>query len=153
VVRQQGVTTVYEEGYQSLEGHFPIIESFPDFSGKLREFVIDLRAHPGGYFLRATEKRRSGSEGGYSFAAYSPTDPSFALGQLRDKIRQGLATRYLYTKQHGRSLSHDRLQGHIGSGGVVVDGEFIAFDELWILLETYEGFQFSLKIADPYDEL
>lgn len=150
-IRRQGATIMHEEDEQSTEEFFPTVESFPDFTSKLREFVIELRAQPRGYFLRATEKQRSGSEGGYSFAAHSPTDPFFALGQLRGKIRQGLATRYLNTELHGLSLSHDRLKGHISYGGVVVDGEFIPFDEFCTLLETYEGFQFSLTIADPYD--
>ncbi|MDX1401298.1 MAG: hypothetical protein R3245_05195 [Kiloniellales bacterium] len=144
---------MHEEDEQSAEEFFPIVESFPDFSGKQREFVVELEAQPRGYFLRATERRRSGNDEGYSFAAYSPTDPFFALGHLRGKIREGLATRYLTVDGHERTLSHDKLKGNISYGGVVVDGEFIPFNELWILLETYVGFQFSLTIADPFDEL
>lgn len=144
---------MHKEDEQSVEGYFPSVESFPDFTGKQREFVVKLEAHHRGYFLRATEKQHSSDEEGYSFAAYSPTDPFFALGHLRDKIRQGLATRYLTMSGHERTLSHDRLKGNISYGGVVVDGEFIPFNELWTLLETYEGFQFSLTIADPFDDL
>lgn len=152
-IQREGTTIMHEEDEQSAEEFFPTVESFPDFTGKQREFVVELQAHPNGYFLRATEKRRSSHEEGYSFAAYSPTDPFFALGHLRDKIRQGLATRYLTMSEHERTLSHDRLKGNISYGGVVVDGEFIPFDELWILLETYEGFQFTLTIVDPFEDL
>jgi hypothetical protein len=52
-----------------------------------------------------------------------------------------------------RTPSHDRLKGHISYGRVVVDGEFISFAELCAILDTYEGFQFSLTIVDPYDEV
>jgi len=143
---------MHEQDEPTPEEYFPTSESFPDFTGKRREFVIELEVQSRGYFLRAQEKRRSGEEGGYTFAAYSPVDPFFALGLLRDKIRKGLATRYLLVVEHGRRTpSHDRLKGHIGYGGVVVDGEFIAFEELCSILDTYEGFQFSLTIVDPYD--
>lgn len=141
-----------EQGEQWLDEHFPIVESYADFSGKQREFVIEWQPHPRGYFLRATEKRQSQEDDGYQFSAYSPTDPFYALGVLRDKIRRGLATRYLTSEQGSRQLSHDRLKGRIGYGGIVVDGEFISFDELGYLLQTYEGFQFSLVIVDLYDE-
>jgi hypothetical protein len=141
-----------EQGEQWLDDHFPMEDSFADFSGKQREFVLTLQPHPRGYFLRATEKRQSHEDDGYHFAAYSPTDPFFALGLLRDKIRRGLATRYLTSEQGSRHFSHDRVKGRIGSGGVVVDGEFISFDEFGTMLQTYEGSQFSLTIVDPYDE-
>lgn len=72
---------------------------------------------------------------------------------LRDKIRRGLATRYLSVEQGQRRLSHDSFKGRIGYGGVVVDGEFISFDELSYMLQTYEGFQISLTIVHIYDEV
>lgn len=132
---------------------FPMTESFWDFTGKQREFVIQLHAQPRGYFLMATEKRESSLVDGYQFAAHSPTDPYFALGVLRGRIRRGLATRYLVSRNGEVSFSHDTVQGHIGYSGVVIDGVFIPFDQFAYLLQTYEGFQFSLRIADPYDEL
>ncbi|HEX6384308.1 MAG TPA: hypothetical protein VF177_06535, partial [Anaerolineae bacterium] len=65
----------------------------------------------------------------------------------------GLATRYLIEQFGRRFPGHDRLKGRIGFGGVVVDGEFVSFAELCSILDTYEGFQFSLTIVDPYDEV
>lgn len=137
----------------AAENDFPMEESYPDFSGKQREFVIELHAQPRRYFLRATEKGESLQDDGHQFAAYSPSDPYFALGILRDKIRRGLATRYLVSDDGRPAFSHDNVQGRIGDGGVVIDGKFISFEQFATLLQTYEGFQFSLKIADPYDEL
>ena len=144
---------MHKEDEQSAEEFFPRVESFPDFTGKQREFVIELQDNPRGYFLRATEKQRPGNQEGFSFGAYSPTDPFMALGNLRSKIRQGLATRYLTEGGYGRTLSHDKLKGTIGYGGVVVDGEFIPFQELVALIDMHEGFQFSLTIADLYEDL
>ena len=140
-----------EQEELSPEEFFPTIESFPDFSGERREFVIELEIQSRGYFLRANERRTDG-EAGYTFGAYAPGDPFFARGQLRDRIRRGLATRYLIVEHGRRALSHDRLKGTIGFGGVIVDGEFITFQEFCSILDTYEGFQFSLTTADPYDE-
>jgi hypothetical protein len=44
------------------------------------------------------------------------------------------------------------MKGRVSYGGVVVDGEFISFEEFCSILDTYEGFQFSLTIADPYNK-
>ncbi|MCB0014723.1 MAG: hypothetical protein KDE34_22565 [Anaerolineales bacterium] len=71
-----------EQQEQSLDDFFPIQETFSDFAGRQRQFRIELGAHPTGCFLRATEIRSPSASGGYSFAAYSPNDPFFALGQL-----------------------------------------------------------------------
>ena len=144
---------MHEQDEESPEEFFPTVESFLDYTGKKREFVIELMVQTTGYFLRAREKRQHGDEGGYEFAAYSPANPFYALGILRGKIRRGLATRYLVVEQGERTPSHDRLKGHIGYGGVVVDGEFISFAELCAILDTYEGSPFSLTIVDPYDEV
>lgn len=142
-----------EQDEQSPEEYFPNVESFTDCTGQRREFIIELLEQPNGYFLRANEKERSEHEPGYHFAAYSPADPYYALGILRDKIRRGLATRYLVEAGGRRSPGHDRLQGHITYGGVVVDGKLVPFDEFCSMLDTYEGFQFSLTIVDPFDEV
>ena len=144
---------IHEPENLSPEEYFPSKESFQDFTGKQREFLIDLHTQERGYFLRANEMHPSDKDGGYSFAAYSPTDPFFALGLLRNKIQKGLATRYLFVDQDERIPGHDRLKGHIGAGGVIVDGEFVPYDELCSILEIYVGFQFSLKIVDPFDEM
>lgn len=65
------------------------------------------------------------------------------------KSERDWPTRYLVVEQGERPPSHDRLKGHISYGGVVVDGEFISFAELCAILDTYEGFQFSLQLWTP----
>ena len=80
-------------------------------------------------------------------------DPFHALGDLRKQIRKLLAPRHLVKRQGDLSLTHDRLRGHISYGGVVVDGTFLTFEQLAELMQTYEGFQFDLKIVDSLEDL
>ncbi len=47
--------------------------------------------------------------------------------------------------------AHDEAQGHITSDGLIIDGKEITFDELATLLQTHEGFRFSLETGDIYD--
>lgn len=81
----------------------------------------------------------------------SEADPYLALGRLRQTIRRALSTRYLKAEGERVDLSHDEMSGRVAYGGVAVDGRFVAFAELVELIQSYEGFQFSLRIADPYD--
>ena len=130
---------------------FPRKEKFVDFAGRTRTFTVKLDELPWGYGLWAIEDVEG--DNGYQFRAFSPVDPFHALGQLRTRIPKLLSVRHL-VKQGGRwSLTHDRLRGRVAYSGVVVDGNFLTFDELAELIQTYEGFQFDLKIADSSDEL
>ncbi len=141
-----------QQGDISAEPFFPTRETFQDFAGRQREFVIDLVPPMlNGYFLRAREVTNSELDEGYQFATYSPVAPFIALGMLRGKIREGLATRYL-SREHGTlSLGHNKLKGRVGYEGIVVDGEFISFEMFCAILDAYEGFNISLEISDPYD--
>lgn len=134
----------------TLEKDFPKEETFTDCSGTEREFVIDATKVGTKYFVTARE--RNNKADGYEFAT-SSTDPYAALGQLRSKIRKGSSTSYLTFERGKRSPSRDELQGRIGSRGVVVDGELVPFKEFVDMLQTYEGWQFSLSIVDPSDDL
>ena len=133
------------------EDGFPLLETFTDCYGRSRQFTIALRTTPGGYFL--TGKEADKPQGGYEFGAYAEADPYIALGRLRDKIRKGLSTRYLIVENGRRLPSHNVLKGHVGYGGFVVDGEFVPFEEFVTMLQTFEGHQFSLQLADPFDAI
>jgi len=133
------------------EDGFPRLETFTDCCGRNRQFTIELRTTPGGHFLTAKEADKP--QGGYEFGAYAEADPYIALGRLRDKIRKGLSTRYLIVEYGRRLPSHNLLKGHVGYGGVIVDGEFVPFEEFVAMLQTYEGHQFSLQLADPFDAI
>ena len=130
---------------------FPRVELFTDCCGQARRFEVSLHTTDGGYFLRATEIREG--PGGYEFAAHAESSPYLALGRLRQRIAQGLATRYLVVAEGQQRLSHDRAVGHIDYGGVVVDGEKIEFDDFVTMLQGYEGWQFEIRVVDPYEAL
>ena len=133
------------------EDGFPRSETFTDCCGRNRQFTIELRTTPGGHFLTAKEAGKP--PGGYEFGAYAEADPYIALGRLRDKLRKGLSTRYLIIQNGRRLPSHNVLKGHVSYGGFVIDGEFVPFDEFVAMVQTFEGHQFSLQLADPFDAI
>ncbi len=57
---------MHEQDEESPEEFFPTVESFPDYTGEKREFLIKLMVQTTGYFLRAREKRQHGDEGSMS---------------------------------------------------------------------------------------
>jgi hypothetical protein len=133
---------------------FPIHEEAEDFAGKPRRFLITCHEGGVGYTVRASEKDGEGL--GYEFAAFSETSPHSALGRVREKMRRGLATRYLSGTPGQRQMLHDRLRGRItsnGGGGVilVVDGIQLGIDDLESILSTYEGWEFRLRIVDAHE--
>lgn len=135
----------------TLDEVFPRTETFHDCCGSLREFQVHLNTTEGGHFVRAVEV--SDRAGGYEFAAHHAASPFVALGILRGRIAEGLATRYLTLENGRRNLGHDKAVGHIGYGSVVIDGEDVSFDELTSMLQTYEGWRFELRVIDPFDTL
>ncbi len=130
---------------------FPSSEEFTDFAGRTRKFTLEQFPVPSGYGVCASEDVEG--DDGYVFRAFSTVDPFHALGDLRKRIRKMLSVRHLVEQDGRMSLTHDRLRGRIDYGGVVVDGIFLTFDRLAELIQTYEGFQFDLKIVDSSDEL
>ena len=131
---------------------FPATEEFVDFAGRIRTFNLEQYPVPGGGHGVAAVEDAAGDDG-YVFRAFSVVDPFHALGELRRRIPKLLSIRHLFERDGQQSLTHDRLRGHISYGGVVVDGIFLTFEQLAELLQTYEGFQFDLKIVDPSDDL
>ncbi len=131
-----------------MDSEFPIEDKFLDFAGNERLF--DYRVHDigVGYSVRAIERK----ENGYEFQAFSASNPFNALGELRQKIRKRLSTRYLQEENGHLHLYHDEAKGHVSSHGVVIDGEFITFEQLNSMIQTYEGFLFELKIRDLSEE-
>jgi hypothetical protein len=130
---------------------FPRTEEVVDFAGRTRTFIVKLDELPSGYCVSAVEDVEG--DDGYVFRAFSSADPFQALADLRKRIPKLLSVRHLVEREGRLSLTHDRLRGRIASGGVVVDGIFLTFDQLVELVQTYEGFQFDLKIVDSSDEL
>jgi hypothetical protein len=136
-----------------LNSHFPMHETFEDFSGQERAFTIDCYFNGIGFTVRAREKVQGTS--GYEFEVYSETSWPNALGRLRRKMRRELATRYLSSKG-SHALLHDTMRGRIGFDGssgvtLVVDGIGVGLSELGSMLSTFEGYEFELKILDSLE--
>ena len=127
---------------------FPKADTFLDFEGKERTFEYSVIESPMGFMVRALEKK----EDGYIFEAFSAINPFHVLGELRHKIRKRLSTRYLQKENDELHLYHDEVKGHIGFGGVVIDGLFVPFDEFNRMIQTYEGFLIEIKISELSDE-
>ena len=130
---------------------FPSSEGFTDFAGRIRKFTLEQYPVPVGYGVCASEDVEG--DDGYVFRTFSTVDPFQALGDLRKRIRKLLSVGHLIEHDGRLSLTHDRLRGRIDYGGVVVDGISLTFDQLAELIQTYEGFQFDLKIVDSSDKL
>jgi hypothetical protein len=64
-----------------------------------------------------------------------------------------LSVRHLKEEDGLLTPTHDRLRGRVSYGGVVIDGLFVDFANFAQMLQTYEGFQFDLRIVDPTEEL
>jgi hypothetical protein len=133
------------------QADFPRTEEFIDFAGRTRKFILEQFPVPSGYGVCAAEDVEG--DDGYVFRAFSSVDAFHALGDLRRRIRKLLSVRHLLERNGKLSFTHDRLRGRVAYGGVVVDGIFLTFDQLAELIQTYEGFQFDLKIVDSSDEL
>ncbi len=133
---------------------FPMREEVEHFSGKTRVFSIDCHQGHLGYTLHAREE--GVENGGYEFGAYSETSPYSALGQLRVKMRRALATRHISGKAGKHNMLHDRMRGHIEWSqergvSLVVDGTTLGIDELAVILGSYEGWTFDLRIKDSLE--
>jgi hypothetical protein len=131
----------------------PDNEAFIDCSGQQRVFSLKCDQVPTGWAVIATEL--SDNDFGYRFEGFSPSNPYLALGQVRAKIRAGLATRYLSAGEPELTLSHQILHGHIDwdrttDGPVlVVDGRPLSMSDLERILGSYEGWRVEVRIVDP----
>lgn len=130
---------------------FPDSDEYVDFAGRVRHFTLRLVELASGFRLTAIENTES--ENGYQFDTYSRSDVAEALGDMRKKVRRLLSVRHLIEEDGQLHPTHDRLRGRIGHGGVIIDGTFLAFDELSAMLQTYEGFQFDLTLVEPTDDI
>ena len=131
----------------------PEREAFVDCSGKRRVFSLECHQVPTGWAVMATEV--TDTDFGYRFDGFSPSNPYLALGQVRGKIRAGLATRYLSASEPEPTPSHDILRGHIdwdrstASPVLVVDGRPLTMFDLTRILGSHEGWRVELRIVDP----
>ena len=110
----------------------------------------------------------NGTPVGYRFQLVAePGEERFSqLGRLVQKIRHSLATRYLEDSAHGLQIKDMEVRGHIEADMsdegnlfalrvpmLTIDGRDVSWEEFGLMLMTFEGFQFKLKIVDPADDL
>lgn len=135
-----------------MSNEFPTEEEFTDYLGVSRKFILSYNhIEPLNMYAVYAKEDVSNSDDGYCFSSLKSNIPS-ALGDLRRKIRRRLSIRYLSNMPDKNQFRFDEVVGHIGYGGVIVDGIFIPFEDFCNEIQTYEGFLFELKIKDLSNE-
>lgn len=123
----------------------PKARTYTDCTGRAIEFVHDVHEMRGmGFHISAIE---SGGSPGYEFKSAVCASPYIAYLDVHEKIQAELKQKYLVPADGDINLLSNELAGRVGYGGIVVDGKRITFEQLTKLLETYEGWEFSLKLG------
>ncbi len=113
-------------------------------------FVLTIHHVPGAGFSGHAYEVTSAPDGGYIFRSFAEASFTTALARLRGKIRAGLAQRFLIHDGDALDMPLERLCGRIDCDGVVVDGRLLDWTALQSLLQTYEGWEFELRI--PFED-
>jgi hypothetical protein len=117
-----------------------------DCTGLTRRFKVEGTERDGiGFTLYAMEERDV--EHGYQLKAHSYSSPHDAFAQLMSRLREALSVRYMepIAAPEAPSLLAHRAEGRIASGGVVVDGTFIAWADFVRMASAYEGWEFKIE--------
>ncbi len=104
-----------------------------------------------------------GERGGYEFCVIgTPEDDRFeVLGRLVEKIRRGIAVKYLSKGPRSvLQIANQSVCGWINSDFdkdertpmLVIDGQEIPWEKLGHMLMSFEGWQFRLEIVDRSDD-
>lgn len=131
------------------DNDFPIREAYSDHAGQTRQFVISYFQTDLGYRVQADEEGKDGD--GYLFSEFDQSSPYIALGRVRGRIREALATRYIEEYEPGVfQPTHQTLRGRIsscdGEVGFVIDGQVLTLQQIGKMLASYEGFEFQLDL-------
>jgi len=145
----------HNDSIQIWEKDFPIEESYKAADGRTITFKITAGETPAGFFVQAEEAGKSRkSRLGYTFTKFSPVNPYLALGEIRDAIRERLATKYIDYTEQLPELTHNKLVGIIDYSTddeevvLQVDGNKITMADLQRILSGYEGFEITIKIKE-----
>ena len=149
---EKGLTKMSIQAWQK---DFPIEESYKAAAGRTITFKITAGETPTGFLVQAKETKKSRKNRlGYTFTKFSPVSPCLALGEIRDKIRERLATKYVDYTEQLPELTHDKLVGMIDFSTddeevvLQVDGNKITMEDLQRILSAYEGFELSIEIKE-----
>ncbi|MBA2882978.1 hypothetical protein HNR65_003334 [Desulfosalsimonas propionicica] len=137
------------------EKDFPMEESYKAADGRIITFKITAEETPAGFFIQAEETKKSRKNRlGYTFTKFSPVNPYLALGEIRDTIRERLATKYIDHTDKLPELTHDKLVGIIDYSTddeevvLQVDGNKITMADLQRILSGHEGFEIKIEIKE-----
>lgn len=130
---------------------FPLRQAFTDCAGQKRHFVISYFPASLGFGVQAKEETQDGE--GFFFREFDATSPYLALGRLRGRIREALATRHIEELEPGNfQTTHRTVRGRIsyssGEVAFVIDGQLLTLPQFGKMVETFEGFEFRLDIAE-----
>jgi len=140
---------------QIWEKDFPIEEAYKAADGRTITFKITAGETPAGFFVQAEETKKSKKNRlGYTFTKFNPVNPYIALGEIRDKIRERLATKYIDFIEKLPELTHDKLVGMIDYSTedeevvLQVDGDKITMEDLQRIFSAHEGFEITIEIKE-----
>jgi hypothetical protein len=133
------------------DNDFPLQQTFTDCSGQQRDFVFSCFRTDLGFGVQAEEEGKDGE--GFYFREFDATSPYLALGRLRGRIREALATRHIEEVAPGDfQATHQTVRGRISSAerevAFVIDGQLLTLEQFGKMLATFEGFEFQLDIQD-----
>lgn len=130
------------------------------------QFYIHRMLLPMGISYKASEQTRSRKPGfEISVTGELDCDQDTLFARLDAKIRSTILNPYLeaHTNPAGQkrlNIRNDEVAGYFlnnnrnnGTYEVVIDGQVFTWEEFGQMMEPYEGFQFKLKILDPYDDV
>ena len=130
---------------------FPFRQAFTDCDGQTRHFVISYFPASLGFGVQAKEEGKDRE--GFFFREFDATSPYLALGRLRGRIREALATRHIEELEPGNfQITHRTVRGRIsyssGEVAFVIDGQLLTLQQFGTMVETFEGFEFRFDIAE-----
>ena len=128
-------------------------EKFTDCQGNVHAFCYtSVPVIGGGYLISASEQLYNSDRNGYEFLVES--NKSCAPKALRATIRRQLSIKYLspHEEERGYCLNFNKAEGRIVIDGVVIDGQFIRFEELTKLMQHKIGWKFELTMKEFDDE-
>lgn len=141
------------------------IYEFTGIRGKKHKFIIHKIIHPVGIGYQAVEVTKDGSPGfRVEVLGNLDCDQADLFNKLEAKIKKTLLKRYLQStiRPDGNKYTgfkKDEVVGRLEyddnheNPKVIIDGKLFSWNDLGRMLNTFDGFQFKLKIYDITDDM
>lgn len=150
------------QGLKNFENFHLEPITLEDVDGVRHEFHFRTHLLGGMLSLEAFEVR-DGAPAGYQFQSLSDPQSEIlsSLARLIDRMRRGLAVKYLERGALGLQIADEAVRGRIESDEdagddmpcVVIDGQKVSWEEFGRIMLTYEGWQFRMELIDRSEEL